>query len=139
MGVNSALQDVTILGECPSAADGDRDEEALNGALAAYSARHARDAKALVTMSKSFDGGFATFVLPIILDSIFNKAMPWLFAPNGIRMRDDSRTFSGGGDQRRDRVGGLLATVLACACRALWWAGCSLASLVLPRLLGVTG
>ena len=52
MGVNSALQDVTILGECLSAADGDRDEEALNGALAAYSARHARDAKALVTMSK---------------------------------------------------------------------------------------
>ena len=26
-----------------------------------------------------FDGGFLTFVLPLILDGIFNKWAPWLF------------------------------------------------------------
>jgi len=39
-----------------------------------------------VTLSRSFDGGFLTFVLPLIIDSIFHKLAPWLFMPNTIQM-----------------------------------------------------
>ena len=40
--------------------------------------------QALVTLSRSFDGGFLTFVLPLILDSILNKVLPKVFSQNAI-------------------------------------------------------
>ena len=42
--------------------------------------------KALVDISRGLDGGFLTFVLPIILDGIFHKLAPALFMPNVIQM-----------------------------------------------------
>jgi len=51
-----------------------------------YVKGYVRLAKALVELSRSFDGGFMTFVLPLIVDSIFNKIAPWLFMPNTIQM-----------------------------------------------------
>ena len=81
LGVNSAWEDVKVLVEALDDADGD-----TSVALPQYSKKRAADAKALVDLSRSFDGGFMTFVLPLIVDSIFNKVAPWLFMPNTIQM-----------------------------------------------------
>ena len=81
LGVNSAWEDVRILIDALDDADGD-----TAVALPKYSKNRAKDAEALVTLSRSFDGGFLTFVLPLIVDSIFNKIAPWLFMPNTIQM-----------------------------------------------------
>ena len=37
-------------------------------------------------LSRSFDAGFLTFVLPIILDTLFNQALPRVFSPMGLKM-----------------------------------------------------
>ena len=87
MGVNSAFEDVTVLEECiENAKKGDS-----KIFLPLYSKKRAADAKALVEISHGFDGGFLTFVLPLILDSIFHRIAPWLFMPNTIQMlqKDD--------------------------------------------------
>ena len=86
MGVNSAFEDVTVLEDCIENAKGDS-----KIFLPQYSKKRAADAKALVEISHGFDGGFLTFVLPLILDSIFNRIAPWLFMPNTIQMlqKDD--------------------------------------------------
>jgi 2-polyprenyl-6-methoxyphenol hydroxylase-like FAD-dependent oxidoreductase len=81
LGVNSAWEDVKVLVEALDDADGD-----TSLALPQYSKKRVADAKALVDLSRSFDGGFMTFVLPLIVDSIFNKVAPWLFMPNTIQM-----------------------------------------------------
>ena len=79
-GVNSAFEDVTVLDDClESSSD-------VPEALERFSRARAPEAKALVRMSKLLDGGFLTFVLPIILDGIFNKVAPRIFRPNTISM-----------------------------------------------------
>lgn len=46
-------------------------------------------------ISRSFDGGFLTFVLPLILDGMFHKMAPALFMPNTIQMlQKEDWTFS---------------------------------------------
>ena len=81
LGVNSAWEDVRVLIDTLDEADGD-----TSVALPNYTRKRKSDAKALVELSRSFDGGFMTFVLPLIVDSIFNKIAPWLFMPNTIQM-----------------------------------------------------
>jgi len=81
LGVNSAWEDVRVLIDALDEADGD-----TKVALPNYSKNRAKDAEALVTLSRSFDGGFLTFVLPLIVDSMFHKIAPWLFMPNTIQM-----------------------------------------------------
>jgi len=81
LGVNSAWEDVRVLIDTLDEADGD-----TSVALPNYTKKRKDDAKALVELSRSFDGGFMTFVLPLIVDSIFNKIAPWLFMPNTIQM-----------------------------------------------------
>ena len=53
------------------------------------------EAKALVKLSRGFDRpgtiGFATFILPLILDGIFHGMMPRIFSPNTIAMLQASR------------------------------------------------
>jgi hypothetical protein len=62
----------------------------LTGAVHKYSKERAGEAKALVRISRELDRpgalGFLTFILPLILDSIFNKMAPKIFAPNVISM-----------------------------------------------------
>jgi hypothetical protein len=48
-------------------------------ALKEYSKERSWDAKVLVEESWRADQGFIDFVLPVIIDSIFNKIAPWLF------------------------------------------------------------
>jgi hypothetical protein len=62
----------------------------LTEATRLFSKRRAGEAKALVRISRELDRpgklGFVTFILPIILDAIFNKLAPKVFAPNVISM-----------------------------------------------------
>ena len=55
-----------------------------------FSRRRAKDSETLVRISRDLDRpgviGAITFIIPIILDSIFNKISPKLFAPNIITM-----------------------------------------------------
>jgi hypothetical protein len=53
-------------------------------AVRRYSQLRAKDAEALVTLSHSLDGGFLTFVGPLILDSLLNRLLPDVFSPNII-------------------------------------------------------
>ena len=107
LGVNSAFEDVVILDDCLTAAPHLRvkgGEWTL--ALPEFSRRRAADAKALVEISRGFDGGFLTFVLPLILDGVFNKLAPWLFMPNTIQMmqRPDWSFSRVAYRKRRDRA-----------------------------------
>jgi len=108
MGVNSAFEDVTVLEECIENAKGDS-----KIFLPLYSKKRAADAKALVEISHGFDGGFLTFVLPLILDSIFHRIAPWLFMPNTIQMlqKDDWSFVRTSRRKRFDRT--LQVTILA--------------------------
>lgn len=138
LGVNSALEDVTVLDDCltrvgggrarKSGGEGAGEDEGRRGggwtaALPEFSRRRAADAKALVDISRGFDGGFLTFVLPLILDGIFHSLAPALFAPNTIQMlQKEDWTFSRvARRKRRDRTAqvGIIAAVLACVAWAV--------------------
>lgn len=77
-GVNSGFEDVAIL---KAALD---ETSNLSDGLKRYSDLRAKDAEALVVLSRTLDGGFFSFVLPLIIDSIFNKLLPSVFSPNII-------------------------------------------------------
>ena len=100
LGVNSAFEDVTVLDRCfDDVAMSNQSDESKQSqwlqALPLFSSRRAADAKALVDISRGFDGGFLTFVLPLILDGIFHKALPQIFYPNTIQMlQKEDWTFS---------------------------------------------
>lgn len=85
LGANSALEDVSVLSATLDAAGDD-----VPQALQDFTRRRAKEAKALVQISRALDRpgrlGFITFVLPLILDVVFNKLAPRIFAPNTIAM-----------------------------------------------------
>jgi len=89
-GVNSAFEDVIVLNK---ALDNTNDD--IGKALILYSKMRAKDAKALVHMSKRLDGGFLVFVLPLLLDSVFHRLLPIVFSPNTISfLQNDKYRFS---------------------------------------------
>lgn len=93
-GVNAAFEDVEVLGKSIEATKGN-----MSAALEKYSRDRAKEAEALVSLSRSFDRpGFLSvilFIIPIVLDSISHKILPQLFAANTIRLMQDGRlTFS---------------------------------------------
>ena len=83
-----------MLGRCLDDADDD-----AAAAAAAFTARRADDARALVRLSRGFDGpgklGTARFLLPLIVDSLLHRALPALFTPPVLRaMQDERRSFA---------------------------------------------
>ncbi len=106
LGANSALEDTSILDECLDETGGD-----IPKAVRLFSDRRAKDSKMLVKISRDLDRpgklGFLTFLLPIILDGIFSKMLPKVFAPNTIAMlQRQGITFTGIGRRKRmDRAG----------------------------------
>ena len=126
LGANSALEDVIALQRCLDDSPCDKPGPALE----AFSSKRAGEARALVRLSRGLDRpgllGFVSFVLPIILDGIFHKALPKVFAPNTIALlQRDGITFAQVAAKKRiDRalqvllVGGLLATAARGACLA---------------------
>ena len=85
LGANSALEDVKLLSEYLT-----KYNTSVGQAIQEYSKFRTIESKALVRISRDLDRpgrlGFITFILPIILDSIFHKFAPKLFMPNVITM-----------------------------------------------------
>jgi kynurenine 3-monooxygenase len=86
LGANSALEDVQWL-KRSLIEHGNND---WTSAVRSFSQRRAPEAKSLVRISRELDRpgrmGFVTFVLPLILDSIFHRLAPAIFTPNTISM-----------------------------------------------------
>ena len=97
-----------------------------------FSNRRAKDSETLVRISRDLDRpgivGTMTFIIPIILDSIFNKINPKLFAPNIISMlqRDDMTFKQVARRKRIDRlaqltiIGSFLSGAAWTAKKAVW-------------------
>jgi len=100
LGANSALEDVSIFSDCID------DSENMAAAVHEFSRRRAKDSETLVRISRDLDRpgfvGAVTFIIPIILDSIFNKINSKLFAPNIISMlQRDDMTFNQVAERKR--------------------------------------
>jgi 2-polyprenyl-6-methoxyphenol hydroxylase-like FAD-dependent oxidoreductase len=81
-----------------------------------FSKDRAEESKALVQISRKLDRpgllGVFTFILPLVVDSIFHKLAPWLFSPNTIAMLQKSEnTFCGLRRRKRLERVGQLATL----------------------------
>ena len=70
-------------------------DDHVPSALEKYSNLRAKDTEAIVKMSERLDGGFFSFVFPLIVDSILNKIAPSIFSPNTIRsLQNFEKTFT---------------------------------------------
>lgn len=142
LGANSALEDVAIFSDCIDEANNNMVE-----AVHEFSNRRAKDSETLVRISRDLDRpgviGAITFIIPIILDSIFNKINPKLFAPNIISMlQRDDMTFNQVARRKRiDRVAQLtiIGSVLSGAAWTAKKAVFSLAKVLGRRPSTVTG
>jgi len=129
LGANSALEDVQILGDILSNTSSSDSVRNYGDAVRQFTDRRAADSRALVTLSRGLDRpgklGTMRFVLPLILDGMFHKLAPKLFAPGifgmfqleGIGFRQIQRR------KRLDRVmqsfvilGGLSAAGVGAGC-----------------------
>jgi kynurenine 3-monooxygenase len=118
LGVNSAFEDVVVLGQSLEAGNGD-----MQKSLKEYSSRRGKEAVALVELSRGWDmqgwKGACKFIIPIILDGIFGGLFPKLFRPNCLGwIQYPGRTFTQ--VRRRKRFDNtvqvmMLATALAAA------------------------
>ena len=110
LGANSALEDVQILKRCIETTN------SIKEATHLFSKQRAAESKALVEISRELDRpgllGVFTFIIPLVVDSIFNKLAPTIFSPNTIAMLQKSEN-SFQGIRRRKRVErlGQLATL----------------------------
>eukprot|EP00597_Dinobryon_sp_UTEXLB2267_P018996 CAMPEP_0201111828 /NCGR_PEP_ID=MMETSP0812-20130820/76548_1 /ASSEMBLY_ACC=CAM_ASM_000668 /TAXON_ID=98059 /ORGANISM="Dinobryon sp., Strain UTEXLB2267" /LENGTH=478 /DNA_ID=CAMNT_0047374993 /DNA_START=108 /DNA_END=1540 /DNA_ORIENTATION=- len=112
LGVNSAFEDVAALGLALNRTNG-----LLAPALAEYSLLRAKEARALVQLSRVFDGSLVRFVLPLIVDSFCHRMLPSVFSPPTISLMQNEK-FTYTMVQRRkawERVlqGGLFAGFLS--------------------------
>lgn len=87
LGANSALEDVQILGNCIDKSN------TIYDALQLFSKKRSKEIKILVQISRSLDRpgfiGAFTFIIPIILDSIFQRIPivgKILFKPNTLAL-----------------------------------------------------
>ena len=89
LGVNSAFEDVIYLNESLA-----KTKDNVPLALLDFSSSHGKNARAMVEIAKNLDGGFLTFVLPLIVDSVFHKICPFIFSPNILQsLNDENRSF----------------------------------------------
>uniref|UniRef100_A0A7S1BDM1 FAD-binding domain-containing protein n=1 Tax=Corethron hystrix TaxID=216773 RepID=A0A7S1BDM1_9STRA len=100
LGANCALEDIVIL------SDAIDETESVKDAIQDFSKRRAKDSKTIVRISRDLDRpgtlGVFTFVIPIILDAIFSKIAPKVFAPNMISMvQREDMTFENIGKRKR--------------------------------------
>lgn len=101
----------------------DETQDDAGAAVQRYTQKRAKDAEALVVLSHSLDGGFLTFVGPLILDSMLNRLLPKIFSPNIIAsLQNEKWSFAQIRARKRvDRVMqvGLLGGLLFAAVRAV--------------------
>ncbi len=107
LGANSALEDVRILDDAIESTD------SIKSAVELFSKKRAKESRSLVKLSRELDRpgklGLLTFLIPIIMDGIFHKLLPKVFAPNTISLlQKEGITFTGVRRRKRlDRLGQL--------------------------------
>mmetsp|Transcript_10577 Transcript_10577/g.13760 ORF Transcript_10577/g.13760 Transcript_10577/m.13760 type:complete len:600 (+) Transcript_10577:26-1825(+) len=136
LGANSALEDISVLGDVLSMSQGNISDGKV---VQEFSRLRAKEAKSLVEISRNLDRpgklGVLTFIFPLIVDSIFNKLAPSIFAPNIFGMlQNDALTFES--IQRRKRIDRVSQSV---ALGVLFGTIFSLAKLGLSKLLSSEG
>jgi len=90
LGVNSAFEDIMVLDKALTKHGDD-----LSKALPFYSKVRAKEARAMVQISRRLDGGFLSFVLPLIIDNILHRALPWFFSPNTLTsLQNENMSFT---------------------------------------------
>ncbi len=99
-----------------------------------FSKERAAESRALVEISRELDRpgllGVFTFIMPLVVDSIFNKLAPKLFTPNTIAMLQKSEnTFRGIRQRKRLERFGQFAVI------ASFFTGVGIATKQLIRLL----
>jgi len=112
LGANSAFEDVKMLSDVIDTRSNRSD---VSEAVYEFSKRRSKDAKTLVRISRDLDRpgtlGTLTFLIPIILDALFNNIAPGIFSPNIISMlQREDLTFSQ--VARRKRLDRLLQLTL---------------------------
>jgi len=111
LGANSALEDVMFLEQALE------NTSTIPEAVRYFSADRAEESKILVQVSRKLDRpgsiGFLTFILPLIVDSIFHGILPKVFAPNTIAMlQKEGLSFKSLRQRKRmDRAGQVLTLV----------------------------
>ncbi|CAJ1399834.1 unnamed protein product [Effrenium voratum] len=115
LGLNSGFEDIAVLDQCLEESGDD-----FAVALPLYSRRRAPQAKCLVLCQRRFDQAtdlkFAlAFVLPLVLDGVFRKLLPRVFAPGLLALfQDGELSFTEARRRKlRDRV--LQALILSVA------------------------
>ena len=144
LGVNSAFEDVRILGDLLDACAVDtngkdhviHDQVGINlfyrSVVTAFSKTRARDCKAVVTLSKAGDRpgriGRYSYLVPLIMDAMFNKALPSVFTPPipGLIHNEKFRFHQVAMRKRWERLAqvSILSLALMLTWRAtigLWW------------------
>ena len=136
LGANSALEDVRILGRLLNKYDND-----IPKAIQAFSQQRAADSRAMVQLSRELDRpgaiGFVTFILPLILDSIFSRLLPGIFETNIINMMQREMLSFRKVARRKRMDRALQVLVLASGFTAIGWSAKVLVR-VLARLVGVS-
>lgn len=90
MGVNSGLEDVSVLADILESKDINRKE-----IFSKFSEIRAKEAKALVQLSQRLDRGFIYFILPLIIDRFFHKLCPNIFENTVLScFQDERRSFT---------------------------------------------
>ncbi|KAL7540559.1 hypothetical protein ACHAXR_010215 [Thalassiosira sp. AJA248-18] len=138
LGANTALEDVEILSQILSNTPNLSDN--LHNAVQEFTKQRAADSRALVTLSRGMDRpgklGTMRFILPLIIDSMFNKIAPKVFAPGMFGMFQ-KEGIGFGQIQRRKRLDRVMQSMVILSAMSLLGVGLRFFVKNVARLLGV--
>lgn len=139
LGANTALEDVKILSQIlESIPDLEKN---INKAPQEFTKQRAADSRALVKISRGMDRpgkiGTMRFVLPLILDSMFNKLAPKIFGPSMFGMfQKQGVSFTQ--IQRKKRLDRLMQSVVIATILSSIGMGLGYSTKALARTLGTS-
>jgi len=139
LGANTALEDVKILSQILESIPDLKKN--INQAPPEFTKQRAADSRALVKISRGIDRpgkiGTMRFVLPLILDSMFNKIAPKVFGPNIFGMfQKQGVSFTE--IRRKKRLDRLMQSVVIATALSSIGMGLGYSTKVVARSLGMS-
>jgi len=139
LGANTALEDVKILSQIFESIP--ELEKNIHRAPPEFTKQRAADSSALVKISRGMDRpgkiGTMRFVLPLILDSMFNKIAPKIFGPSMFGMFQ-KQNISFTQIQRKKRLDRLMQSVVIGTVLSSIGMGIGYSTKVLAKTLGMS-
>lgn len=90
LGVNSAWEDVFALDKAL-----DTTADNVPFAIRRFSDERAKEAKHMVEISHRLDGGFLSFVLPLLVDNFLSAKLPQIFSVNTLSaLQNENLSFA---------------------------------------------